>query len=309
MPIYRGGQKIKDIYCGSQAIKEVYRGSQLVYKKNMAAKFVILGGSKVVYSDNAINWTEGPALPASGPWKSISYGNELFASAATGTKVGIISEDGKTWTRVDLPNSYTHDIVFGNGRFVTGGEIIASSYTTDFQSWTSPPVPDYMNVMRFVNGKFVVLKYGSNSVYFSTNGAGWDAANTPAPTFYAVEIAFGNGVYVATQNSTSYLAASSTPQLWNYGTMPLNLTAHQLVFGGGKFVGVNGTTFVYSTNGASWSSGTLPVSAKAIAYGHGLFVAVEPNSTNVAYSANGTAWTKAPALPTSANWTAIGVAD
>ena len=85
------------------------------------------GTNRVMYSDDAINWTAIP-FPDGGDdneWRSVTYGNGRFVAVAyygPGPRIAY-SDDGVNWTCIDAPNSSNLDyrwrnVTYGGGRFV-----------------------------------------------------------------------------------------------------------------------------------------------------------------------------------------------
>ena len=75
-----------------------------------------------------ITWTQR-ALPVSGDWRSVTYGNGVFV--ALNSAIAATSPDGITWTQRALPVSGDwYSVTYGNGVFVavaSGGTTAATS--------------------------------------------------------------------------------------------------------------------------------------------------------------------------------------
>ena len=65
-----------------------------------------------------ITWTQ-QALPVSGSWQFVTYGNGVFVAVASGGAIAATSPDGITWTHRTLPVSGSwYSVVYGNGVLV-----------------------------------------------------------------------------------------------------------------------------------------------------------------------------------------------
>lgn len=93
---------------------------------------------------------------------------------------------------------------------------------------------------------------------------------------------------------------------WTAQNLPVNTGWTGLVYGGGAFVAVGGTSTSSSINGGlTWNAGgSLPIAANwIVAYDGTSFLAINPNNTSVATAtlavatSNATAWTTATAVP------------
>jgi hypothetical protein len=69
-------------------------------------------------SPDGVTWTAHAATEANS-WKSVAYGNGLFAAVSSGgTHQVMISSDGVTWTAESAPNTNGwYSIAYGNGYF------------------------------------------------------------------------------------------------------------------------------------------------------------------------------------------------
>lgn len=128
-------------------------------------------------------------------------------------------------------------------------------------------------------------------------------------------MAYGNGVFVATTNNGTNVAASSTDGVtWIARTFPTNQRWNGVAYGNGVFVAVGASSSGTATNvvatspdGLTWTNRTISASSiwQSVAYGNGTFVAVSSAAGTIAStSPDGITWT-ARTLPTSASWYAI----
>ena len=138
-------------------------------------KFIAIASdqSSAAYSVNGgINWIE-TELPTIGDssfpeWVDIAYGKNRFVVIANSQNIAGYSDDGITWTGIDLyndssavPNDWT-GIAYGNNRFVavaSNGQIL---YSFDSETWLSAEMPSID-----AGVKWSKLKY-AQGVFFTT---------------------------------------------------------------------------------------------------------------------------------------------
>lgn len=231
------------------ALNIVYGGS----------KFVLLNRYSGAVSIDGINWqeTETPIITGNdGIWKNLAYGNGRFiasTSITSGSRPGGYSDDGITWTGMQLPTSTTNWILgYGNGLFVavnSGGNNAA--YSTDGISWTKTSnisVSSTVESIVFANNRFIASGPSSRIAY-STNGINWTNATLP------------------TSNASGWRA---------------------LTFGNDRFIiiGKNSNKLCYSYNGINWIQSSLPQSNSwsSMAFGLNKFVVTSDNSNVSLYS-------------------------
>jgi hypothetical protein len=172
-----------------------------------------------------------------------------------------------------------------------------SATSTDGITWTTRTMPyfSYWQAVTYGGDIFVAITVNSNAA-ISTDGITWTLTTNIASTGNWNSIAYGNGVFVTTQ-STSTTAASSTNGItWTTRTMPANLNWYGLIYAKNIFVSTNAngtTSAASSTDGITWTLRTLPTSGiyNSIAYGNGIFITTNNNGTNAATSTDGITWT------------------
>ncbi len=140
---------------------------------------------------------------------------------------------------------------------------------------------------------------------------GWTgAALPPTSTSYWIDVAYGNGVFVAINGAGSNVAAYSTDGItWTPTTLPSVAAWETVTFISGVFIALTSTfsgggasnVGAYSTDGINWTGSTLPFSDywSRPVLGNGTIVSVGVNSISdsVAYSTDtGKTWT-ASGLP------------
>ena len=153
------------------------------------------------------------------------------------------------------------------------------------------------------NGGIAYLTATDNPATITVGGT---AYSVPANTVVATTAAVGSGASATV--AANY--AQTAPATFTSSTMPSSSSWYAVTYGNGYFVAVqqSGTTAAaYSTNGTTWTASTMPSASSwtAVTYGNGYFVAVQNSGTTAsAYSANGTTWT-ASTMPSAFGWTAV----
>ena len=232
------------------------------------------GSNQNAYStDGGVTWTAGGALPSSGSWTSVAYGDGKWVAIRSGSTASAYSSNGGvTWTAGGaLPASTTwQSVTYGGGKFVavaTGGT--QAAYSSDAGvTWTTATLPSSTswNSVAYGNNRFVAVSIASNTIAaYSLNGINWTLSTLPATATWS-KIAYGQGVFLAVA-SNSNSAASSEDGI-NWTTRALSRASGtgftSAVFGNpnqtGRWIGVAST----STTSASYVS--LGSTAKGRAY-------------------------------------------
>lgn len=140
---------------------------------------------------------------------------------------------------------------------------------------------------------------------------GWKENTLPASRYWS-SVAYGDGKYVATANSSDKGAYSTDGISWTEMSMPASLKWYSVTYGNGKFVAIASETDkgAYSADGITWTEMSMPASRnwRTITYGNGKFVAMEISSDKGAYSTDGITWTEFT-LPATRNWMNVTYGD
>jgi hypothetical protein len=206
--------------------------------------------------------------------KDIAFGNGRYVAVGKAGNIAT-SPDGINWTNVLIEaDCDLSTVAYGNGLFVTAGEIMAPTlFTTNvyyYPSWTTA------------------------LVLVSSNGLDWTVGRAPADSILP-DITFGNGTFV--------VGSSAYPGPFNYtSTDGLHWTPHklgnfnawQVAWGGGRFVAVYGLTLFHSEDGATWTLATnspFGGSIGGLTYGNGQFVAYN-GAGSALTSPDGISWSE-----------------
>src|SRR6266536_823707 len=162
----------------------------------------------ILTSADGKSWTNRSLNPFH-HFSAVAYGNHRFVAVGQktleSTQNFVTSEDGVAWSAgtIDVTAPLT-GVTFGDGLFVAVGSdpfgLGAFATSPDGLTWTARDTPALTSV-AYGNGRFVGVggtDQGGPTVMVSTNGLDW-VPQTVSGTRKA--IAFGNGVFVATDGS------------------------------------------------------------------------------------------------------------
>jgi hypothetical protein len=191
---------------------------------------VASGGTTAASSVDGSSWAL-QALPVSGTWVKVAYGNGRFVTIASGSTNTAYSDNGTTW--------------------FSGGALPTST------TWSS---------VTYGNGYFVAVATGGTATAVSVNGTSWALGGVlPSSTTWS-SVAYGNGRFVATAGtggaSTAAAYSLDLGVTWTASTLPSSTTWARLAYGQGVFfvVASGGTSAASSPDGVTWTARTLATS-------------------------------------------------
>jgi len=311
------------------------------------------GTASGAYSADGSTWT-AMTLPASATWTAIAYGQvstgvSYFVAVASGGTSAAYSTDGINWTSASLGTSASwSDVTYGNQKFVAVSRTSGSAYysvSTTGTSWsTSTQSVDAVAVTYGYN-RFVMIGGGfSRASAYSTDGSTWTVgatslpANNDSTTSNWIDVAYGNGRYVAISDSSGNAAYSFDGATWTASTLPGIYEWSSINYGGGVFYvtsygdyaatsedGVTWTlrdgshaslaisTTAKDTNPGSYTARTLPASAywQDVIWTGSKFVAVGHDNVATPYAASSTdgeTWTSVTLATPSSSWEYTAIA-
>lgn len=212
----------------------------------------------LMYSNNGINWNSGTTLSA------------LCSSTSA------LANNGSIWV-AGFNNNYTNIINLGR-------RAVGYSYDgINYSAGTITPAPGKVQpqlIQDVAYGNGIWVGVGSSTgttaqrtgIIISNDGIDWSGLTTYDNVASFLSVAYGNGRFVASQQTTSSskIIVSYDGMNWSastnanspsiYGTG--GSTAGKLSFFDGKFIGTFGSTsttvppIVYSTDGFIWSAST-----------------------------------------------------
>ncbi len=175
-------------------------------------------------------------------------------------------------------------------------------------AWNTIQFPEHSGkwtCAAYGGGRFVALSSGIG--IYSDDGINWKSV-TITDRAYRYNIAYGNGLFIATGNNNNYVYSEDGLD-WKVGTFPEGTNPSCITYGNGRFVACDYKTsnlMVYSFDGINWDIITLPVNYfwQDITYGNGKFIAVGNNQYVFLYSEDGLAW-EPISIPINNQWLSV----
>lgn len=167
-------------------------------------KFVIIGNKKIAYSQSGYDWQEKNI--DFNPGGRLFYEKDRFIACSnnySGTNA-IYSINGIDW--IEIPDSERYSSVsYGNNKFILIPGPLSSSgnpiiYSTDGVNWERTPAPfNTFHGIVYGENKFVTISYDPYfKVAYSVDGTNWEDSVMPTFNQPYMDIAYGNGKFVAT---------------------------------------------------------------------------------------------------------------
>lgn len=238
-------------------------------------------------------WQTTAPPNATNSWEDVIFdGTKFVAVASSGQEMVIYSEDGANWTDRGGPPIGMRKIIYGNGVYVVArgnGDSLYYSESPTFNSWSAaygsfdkPDPPIYGGCYGGPNNYYLLVG-GGNNYGRSTNGKGWNELAKPTnDTWWG--IAYGNGYYVAIQQSAIWYSATADAGSWTRVSVGTS-NWKGIAFDGTKFVLVGDSAsnrIAYATDVNNWTVIPSPSESsywRGVAYGGGKFVAVAGGNT------------------------------
>lgn len=254
------------------------------------------GGGTYTHSVDGDTWANG-TMPSM-YFEDIAFGGNKFLAVARSktnpeSKLAAYTTDGTSWAETAIPESNEYEwrsVAYGGGRFVVvsfGTEKSGAAYTADGINWGSSLLPSAGSWrVAYGAGKFVAVKYNSNSVACSTDGTAWSSATLPVTANW-IAIAYGAGKFVVVSTNSDVCAYSADGDTWAITTLPSSASWSSIAFGGEKFVVASTGKTAQSENGVDWDETQTPenILSGIVGYGDGKFVILpRTNSTKALYS-------------------------
>ncbi len=324
----------------------------------VTAKYVAVVNGSVTgaYSLDGITWTAMTMPTATGggggepdnQWIAVAYDiyNSVgrYVAVAKGSSTAAYSLDGINWTSVSMGVVEDWiDVVGGNGTFVAIAESDSSTTwrstsTNGGVTWTAATVATGSKAITYGGGRFVIVEGNfSNSVAYSANGIAWTVTTLPSNDDSTesnwVDVAYGNGRFVAIADSSAMAAYSVNGATWYKSNLPAISEWSSIGYGQGLFYVTSlGDTAASSPDGVNWtlrdgsylsvdvtntSQNAIPASTTArtlpsasywqdVLWDGSKFVAIGYDSGSslgsYATSTNGTTWTGGTIAQSGTNW-------
>lgn len=258
-----------------------------------------------------------------GDLQDVAYGNGVWIAVGSGGTI-LRSTDTENWTRIPNPESGTlYGVNYLNGTWFAVGDSSVIYTSTDGVTWQNRQsvIGGYSlysistGVDEQSNPVYVVAGEGTHT-FTSSDGAIWTAGNVALADNYPLDVAYGNGRFLAASKTAG--SGSATVSESTYGTTWTTITSPSnsvtgIVYGEDRFVA--GSTYYgevyYSPDGSSWSTSLLgsgkDTAVVDLSYNteyQNLSVLVRDYNTNsisayIGYADSNNEWLKEPILQSS----------
>jgi hypothetical protein len=227
----------------------------------------------VIQSTDGMTWTSNN-INVGINYQNIEYNTSTgFIAIDNSNYFPITSPDGNTWTRTLVSASGSHIACKPDGSmYITlniNTNVAYPYYSTNLTSWTalSTVLVGIPTAMRYLNDRFIIMGNNGTSPNFtiqnkySKDGINWYTGTFDNHSlsgtgygvqFYARDLAYGNGIYIAVGVGYSVVAPST-------------------------YLATDTRVVAISADGINWlTSAAMPAAAMwgSIAYGNGVFVAM-----------------------------------
>ncbi len=236
-----------------------------------------------------------------------------------GNSLNSLADALDTWAiRSSGTTNHLGAVAYGNGSFVTVGELGTILTSPDGMVWSSQNTGtnNFLVGLAYGNGTFVAVgedtEVSSNAVILaSVNGTNW-TSRTASTAGYLTSVTFANGMFVAVGAGGS-IVTSTDGETWTSRPSGTNSQLNEITYGNGGFLAVGSeNTVASSPDGVSWTSRGTGVTSfldpfgvprnfvghlGGVAYGNGRFTAVGLKSFNnqffglILTSPDGVTWT------------------
>ena len=258
---------------------ENYDITDVIYLNNMF--FALFNSSRLAFSGDGENWIEVLIDGFSANVYGIAYKEGLYVVVGASGKIAR-SSDLFNWTVQTSGSATFSDIIYSKevGLFVAVGASGTVITSPDGTTWTSRTsgVSDGINSIIYQN-QFIATAGGK--CITSPDGATWTSAVSMRMQGTAIQICYGNGVYIAI---SSYGWVSKSEDLMNWTSRSLRGAPVQgggITFGAGVFTAVFGNQVYKTTDGTTWTAGTLwKYDIKGCVYANGKFTAIRNASSS-----------------------------
>lgn len=188
--------------------------SEIIHFKG---RFIGLGNQKLWLSDDGKTWEEDTQLITGYDYElGAASADSLVITSGNSKNYIAVSKDGTTWrtTTLSLGNVARKPICYGDGRFVMLAYSRATGYISydEGDSWVSFVMPAAKN---------------------------WEW------------IAYGNGIYLAAANASTYGAISQDGAHWEELSFPVSVS--KLLFAGSRFMIIGNNQSFESHDGTNWT--------------------------------------------------------
>ena len=235
-----------------------------------SAAVAVANNGSISYSTDGETWNATTTPSASGGTLSIAFGNiavgdnKFIVIDEASQDVFYSNDGGATWATFAgvLPGSGVTALTHGKGHFVA---VVAGSqdvyFSRDAQTWSTGALTGSSNWKDIVwgNGRFVALH--DTGIAYSYDLVDWYAVTLPVGGAPYTRIAYGQGIFVATQNSGDIAWSEDGTQWELFDVTPAaeDLTGGSIAFGNPA----QDPRFIIIGTGTSVDVGILKIGARA----------------------------------------------
>ena len=227
----------------------------------------------IYYSADAKTWTSAGVSGTSLENFYSANGQVLIGC----TNARLTSSDGITWTSTSQSNGLIKVWSHANGLYVGGGGK-GLRYSEDGVNWNASNVGSgtFYTIEYF---KSVWVAGGNMGLFYSTDGRSWTKVSN-APTMTTPKCATDSIILAAASNADNGIYYSSDGITWTQSNVT-DTRAVNIEYGNGVYVAYNGlgVGLYYSTDGMTWSATSTTEGcytmyhARILGYGNGIWVA------------------------------------
>lgn len=222
-------------------------------------------GMGLLYSTNGTDWY--PSNIRSGLYQSIATDGKIFIAVPFCNEDTVkykmkYSNNGRNWYDLSTtPNEKCVSIKYQNNRWVlmTDSGIWYKMDSPTSGSWVKATTRTNVSLYFLNNRWYITDNAGDGGLYYSDNLSSWTTIKSY--NAYYRDMAYGNGIYVATtglSSSSSPFLYSSDGKSWTYSNLAHPSSYHRLGmsvgYGNNMFVAATDSSMYYSTNGADWTA-------------------------------------------------------
>ncbi len=278
-------------------VSQVYRPFHGVAYGN--GVFVAVGQNNLIYrSTDGLTWVSLRDSENVNYLNTVIFSDGQFVAAGF-SGVILTSPDGTTWTtRTSNTNQTITALAHGGGTFTGVTTEGSALFSDDGVTWSVQAAPggslrEWYGVAAQGSTGLLVLVGGNGAILSTPDGQAWTFRGSWPLMPRAA--ASGNGLHVGV--TALYTATAATPGLWTFHRQ--SVTFLDIAFGNGTFVAVSNTAIYTSSDGIHWTRRltglTYTNKGHTVEFSGGRFIVTAERQ--VAISADGANWTvSSPAL-------------